>query len=178
MKARFLVPLGIFAALAVLLGVGLTMDPRTVPSPLIGKPVPRFELVQLKNPDARLSDADLRGRVSVVNVWGTWCAGCRQEHDTLLRLARTGEAPIFGLNWKDDRELALQWLRQLGDPYAATGFDQDGKVAIDWGVYGAPETFVIDAEGIIRYKHIGILTEQLLERDILPLVRRLKAEAS
>ncbi len=178
MKARFLVPLGVFAAMVALLGVGLTMNPREVPSPLIGKPMPAFDLALLNDPEARLTDRHLRGRVSVLNVWGTWCVGCREEHDVLLRLASAGVAPIYGLNWKDDRVLALRWLSELGDPYVATGFDHDGKAAIDWGVYGAPETFVLDARGTVRYKHIGVLTDALVERELLPLLRALKAESS
>jgi cytochrome c biogenesis protein CcmG/thiol:disulfide interchange protein DsbE len=170
-------PFGIFAALALLLGIGLTLDPRKVPSPLIGKPMPAFELTHLHDAERTVSDADVRGQVSVLNVWGTWCAGCRQEHEALMLLARTGQAPIFGLNWKDDRQLAQQWLRDLGNPYALSGFDKDGRVAIDWGVYGAPETFVMDAAGIVRYKHIGPLTEQIIADEILPLVKKLKSGA-
>ncbi len=170
-------PLGIFAVLAVLLGIGLGLDPRKVPSPLIGKPMPAFELSRLDNPESTVSDADLRGTVSILNVWGTWCAECRVEHDALLRLARTGEARIVGLNWKDDRDKARQWLRDLGNPYAVTAVDADGRVAIDWGVYGAPETFIMDAEGIVRYKHIGALTDELVSREILPLIKRLKSGA-
>jgi len=169
-------PLGIFAVLAVLLGIGLSLDPRKVPSPLIGKSMPAFELAQLHDAERTVSDADLRGEVSVLNVWGTWCAGCRAEHDVLLRLARTGLVRIIGLNWKDDRQAAQQWLRELGNPYALSAFDQDGRVAIDWGVYGAPETFIMDATGIVRYKHIGVLNDELLDQEILPLLKKLKSE--
>lgn len=170
------IPLGLFAALAVLLGVGLGIDPKRVPSPLIGKPVPTFDLERLYVDNGRVSDADLRGQVTLVNVWGTWCSGCREEHEPLLRLARRGLAPIIGLNWKDDRALAIQWLRELGNPYAMSGFDKDGRVAIEWGVYGAPETFVVDRKGIVRHKHIGPLNDQIVQRDILPLLRQLREE--
>jgi len=170
-------PFGIFAALALLLGIGLTLDPRKVPSPLIGKTMPAFELTRLHDEQRTVGDSDMRGQVSVLNVWGTWCAGCRAEHDILMRLARTGQAPIIGLNWKDDRQLAQQSLRDYGNPYAVTGFDKDGRVAIDWGVYGAPETFVMDAAGVVRYKHIGPLTEQIVTDEILPLLKKLKTGA-
>ena len=170
-------PLGIFVGLAILLGMGLGLDPRKVPSPLIGKSMPVFELTQLADPERTVSDTDMRGEVSVLNVWGTWCAECRVEHDVLLRLARTGQARIVGLNWKDDRQKAQQWLRDLGNPYAVTAFDGDGRVAIDWGVYGAPETFVMDAEGIVRYKHIGALSNELVDKKILPLIKKLKSGA-
>ncbi|MDH3715268.1 MAG: DsbE family thiol:disulfide interchange protein [Gammaproteobacteria bacterium] len=170
-------PFGIFVALVALLGIGLTLDPRKVPSPLIGKTMPAFELARLHDTQRTVSDTDIRGQVSVLNVWGTWCAGCRAEHDVLMRLARTGQAPIIGLNWKDDRQLAQQWLRDLGNPYAMTGFDHDGRVAIDWGVYGAPETFIVDAAGVVRYKHIGPLTEEVVADKILPLIKQLKTGA-
>ena len=170
-------PLAIFVALALVLGAGLSLDPSKVPSPLIGKTMPAFELPQLRNLQSTVSDADMRGEVTVLNVWGTWCVECRVEHDALLRLARTGQARIIGLNWKDDRQKALQWLRDLGNPYAVNGFDPEGRVAIDWGVYGAPETFIMDAEGIVRYKHIGALSVELVEREILPLIKKLKSGA-
>ena len=170
-------PLAIFAVLALVLGIGLGIDPSKVPSPLIGKSMPSFELPQLGNAQSTVSSNDLRGEVFVLNVWGTWCAECRVEHDALLRLARTGEARVVGLNWKDDRDKAKQWLRDLGNPYAVNGFDPDGRAAIDWGVYGAPETFVIDAEGIVRYKHIGAISEERVRTEILPLIRKLKSGA-
>lgn len=168
-------PFGIFVVMALLLGLGLGIDPSKVPSPLIGKTMPAFELSQLADAQRKVSDADLRGQVSVLNVWGTWCPECRVEHDALLRLARTGQARIVGLNWKDDRQKAQQWLRDLGNPYSVNAFDQDGRVAIDWGVYGAPETFVMDPNGIVRYKHIGALTDELIANEILPLIKNLKS---
>ena len=173
---RYLLPLAIFIGMAAFLFKGLGMDPREIPSPLIGKSIPEFSLPQVKDPTRTLSSEDLRGKVSLVNVWATWCASCRAEHDVLLQLAATGLVDIYGLDWKDDRAQAVNWLNRLGDPYVASGFDEDGRVAIDWGVYGEPETFVVDAKGIIRYKHAGPLNVELLRQEILPLVKQLKAE--
>jgi len=174
---RYLLPLGIFVVLVIFLGVGLTLDPRRVPSPLVDKPIPQFELPQLKVGDKVISDRDLKGKVSLFNVWASWCVACRQEHPVLLQLARTGQVPIYGLNYKDQRSDALNWLAQLGDPYTAVAFDLEGRVGIDWGVYGVPETFVIDPQGIIRYKQIGPVTPKALQEEILPLVRRLQKGA-
>ena len=161
--------------IVVVFYLGLNRDPSVVPSPLIGKPAPAFSLPRLDKPDQLLSDADLRGQVSLVNVWGTWCVGCRQEHDTLLAIAESGEVPIYGLNWKDDTLQARAWLQRLGDPYAATGVDADGRVAIDWGVYGAPETFLIAADGTVVYKHIAPLSLDIWQREFLPRIRELRA---
>ena len=167
---RYLIPIIAFALLVVVFRVGLDRDPTFVPSPLIGKPAPAFDLPRLGEPDIRLTDSDLRGRVRLVNVWATWCGGCRQEHDTLLQIARLGVVPIIGLNWKDDEQLAQQWLEQLGNPYVATGFDGDGRVAIDWGVYGAPETFLIDANGVVLYKHIAPLNMDTFKSEFMPRI--------
>ncbi len=172
---RYLVPLGIFAVLVAFLFRGLSLDPKLVPSPLVGKPMPAFTLTRLDNPNATISDADLKGKVSLLNIWATWCASCRAEHDVLLQLAETGEVAIYGLNYKDNRADAQRWLRQLGDPYEANAFDEDGRVGIDWGVYGAPETFVIDSQGIIRHKHIGPLTTEVVKTQLLPLITELKS---
>ena len=172
---RYLVPLLLFALLAGLLYRGLSLDPKIVPSPLIGKPMPAFTLARLKNPDATLSDTDLKGKVSVLNIWATWCVSCRAEHEVLLELARTGKVDIYGLNYKDNRADAQRWLMQLGDPYVANAFDADGRTGIDWGVYGAPETFIMDKHGIIRHKHIGPLTSAVLVTEILPLIAKLEA---
>lgn len=172
---KYLLPLGLFTALLILLGVGLTLNPREVPSPLVGKPVPQFSLPTLEDPDKTLSDADLRGQVSLLNVWASWCLTCRAEHPFLMELARRGIV-IYGLDYKDSRESALDWTSRLGNPYRATGFDEDGKVAIDWGVYGVPETFVIDKQGIVRYKHIGQLTPRDWEEKIGPLVAYLEKQ--
>lgn len=163
----------LFAAMAALLGVGLTMNPRDVPSPLIGKPVPTFSLPPVQGRSAGLSSADLKGEASLVNVFASWCVACREEHPVLMALARNGPVPVHGLNYKDQPRDAERWLNQMGDPYARTGADIDGRVAIDWGVYGVPETFVVDREGRIVYKHIGPLTEQALQNTIMPLINSL-----
>jgi cytochrome c biogenesis protein CcmG/thiol:disulfide interchange protein DsbE len=156
---RYLVPLAIFTLLVAFLYRGLSLDPKLVPSPLVGKPIPTFTLTRLDNPAVTISDADFKGKVSLLNVWATWCVSCRREHEVLVQLAKTGQVEIYGLNYKDDRTDANRWLAQLGNPYVANAFDSDGRVGIDWGVYGAPETFIIDREGIIRHKHIGPLTK-------------------
>ncbi len=171
---RYLVPLGLFVLLMILLGVGLTMNPRLLPSPLIGKPAPRFSLPHVKHPDRILSRNDLLGRVSLFNVWASWCQACRDEHPVLLRLARTGEVPIYGLNYRDRLENARRWLAELGDPYVASAFDGSGRTGIEWGVYGVPETYVLGRDGTIEYKHVGALTWATVTEEILPLVRRLR----
>lgn len=171
---RFLVPLGVFAVLAVFLAIGLKLRPSEVPSPLLDKPAPAFSLPELHAPDKHIGPVDLRGQVWLFNVWASWCVSCRDEHPVLLQLARMGEVPIYGLNYKDTRQDAVRWLQQLGNPYAVSAFDEAGQVGIDYGVYGVPETYVIDREGIIRHKHIGPITEQVLRDEILPIVRKLK----
>ena len=172
---RYLMPLAMFLALAALLYKGLSLDPRKVPSPLIDKPAPAFSLARLKNPDAMLASSDLKGKVSLFNVWATWCVACRSEHPVLMQLAESGKVAIYGLNYKDDRQEARRWLLRYGDPYIANAFDDDGRVGIDWGVYGTPETFVVDQQGIIRHKHIGPLTQEIVQDEILPLVKKLEA---
>lgn len=174
MKARLFVPLAIFLVLAVLLAVGLTLKPREVPSPFIGKPAPAFKLPQLVAGKADFEPSQMKGQVWVLNVWASWCAPCREEHPILVESARRKAVALVGLNYKDDPRNASEWLRKLGDPYDTIAVDREGRVAIDYGVYGVPETFVIDREGIIRMKHIGPLTEQVWTRDVLPLVARLK----
>ncbi|HEB99559.1 MAG TPA: DsbE family thiol:disulfide interchange protein [Thiotrichales bacterium] len=176
--SRYLIPLGLFAALVVLLGIGLTLNPREVPSPLIGKPAPEFDLATVMDPNRRISRKSLLGKVYLFNVWASWCVSCRQEHPLLVELSRKGVVDIYGLNYKDQREDAQRWLNYYGNPYVASGADTDGRVGIDWGVYGVPETFVIDAKGMIRHKHIGPVTPEALEEEILPLVKKLKEEAS
>ena len=173
---RFALPLLIFLGLTAFLWKGLSLNPREVPSPLIGKPVPRFELPTLENATQRLDQNRLRGEVTLVNVWATWCVSCRAEHEVLMALARKGAVPIIGLNYKDERDAAKAWLQRLGNPYAVNLFDADGRVGIDWGVYGTPETVVVDATGIIRHKHIGPLTEAVVEETLLPLVAQLKGQ--
>ncbi len=169
---RFVLPLVLFAVLVGVLAVGLYRDPRYVPSPLVGKPAPELNLPRLKGEGA-LSRKDLLGKVTLINIWASWCAACRDEHAILLRLARKGTLPVLGFNYKDRREEALAWLAKLGDPYFDIAFDAEGKAAIDWGVYGVPETFLIGPDGIIRYKHIGPLTSEIVEQKLLPLARAL-----
>jgi cytochrome c biogenesis protein CcmG/thiol:disulfide interchange protein DsbE len=173
---RYLLPLLLFLAMAALLYRGLSIDPRVVPSPLVGKPAPAFTLATLRQPDATFSEAQLRGQVSLLNVWATWCVSCRAEHGVLMQLAERGQVPIYGLNYKDERPKALRWLAQYGDPYRANAFDADGRVGIDWGVYGTPETFVIDKQGVIRHKYTGPLTQDIVQGELLPLISQLQAE--
>jgi len=172
----FLVPLAVFILLGTFLAVGLTMNPREVPSPLIGKPIPEFDLSPVKGRTLGLASADLRGEVSLVNVFASWCTACRDEHPLFMALARERVVPIHGLNYKDRPEDAAAWLAELGDPYTRTGADLDGRVAIDWGVYGVPETFVIDRAGRIAYKQIGPISRERWESVILPLVNKLRSE--
>ncbi|MDH4191370.1 MAG: DsbE family thiol:disulfide interchange protein [Betaproteobacteria bacterium] len=172
----FLWPLAIFTVLAVFLGIGLTMNPREIPSPLLGKPVPNFELPPVKGRSLGLTSDALRGEVSVVNVFASWCTACRDEHPLWMGLARQRVLPIHGLNYKDPPDDAARWLDELGDPYTRTGADRSGRVGIDWGVYGVPETFVIDKHGVIRDKIIGAITSRIVEERLLPLVRRLQSE--
>ena len=173
---RYLVPLGIFSVLVVFLAIGLTKDPREIPSALINKPAPAFTLPKLHQPEQTVSPADFKGKVWVLNVWASWCVSCRAEHPVLNQLARSVEVPILGLNYKDGREVAQQWLRQRGDPYTASAFDEDGRVGIDWGVYGVPETFVIDKRGAIRYKHTGPVDQKVVTDTIMPLLHELEKE--
>jgi len=172
---RFLLPIGLFGLLVAVFLIGLGKDPTLVPSPLVGKPAPEFTLPRLDNPAQTLGRSDLLGKTSLVNVWGTWCSGCRQEHETLLALARDGGIPIFGINWKDDPQLAREWLTTLGNPYVAVGVDQDGRTAINWGVYGAPETFLIGPDGTVLYKHIAPLTLDVWREQFLPIIAAAKA---
>ncbi len=174
---RFLIPLVVFIVMVGFLAIGLTLDPREVPSPFIGKPAPAFTLPQVADANKTLSPADFKGQVALVNVWASWCVSCRQEHPVLLELARRKLVPIYGLNYKDERQDALGWLDQFGDPYTASAFDADGRVGINWGVYGVPETFVIDRQGIIRHKHTGPVTPEALETTLLPLIRQLQGSA-
>ena len=171
---RFAIPIAIFVALVALLGVGLKLDPREVPSPLIGKPAPHFELPQLRETTKTFTERDMRGKVWMLNVWASWCVSCREEHPVLLDLAASGGVPIYGLNYKDKREDGLAWLKGMGDPYTLSIYDFDGRVGIDYGVYGVPETYVIDKAGVIRYKRIGPLTPQIVKEKVLPLVRELE----
>jgi cytochrome c biogenesis protein CcmG/thiol:disulfide interchange protein DsbE len=162
-----------FVAVVGLLAVGLTLNPREVPSPLIGKPAPRFELPLLHAPDKTFSQKDMLGSVWILNVWASWCPPCLVEHPVITELSRSGLAPVVGLNYKDAREDALPWLKRNGDPYKLTVYDAAGRIAIDYGVYGVPETYVIDRKGVIRYKHIGPLTPEIADKKIRPLVKEL-----
>jgi cytochrome c biogenesis protein CcmG, thiol:disulfide interchange protein DsbE len=173
-KARLFVPLLAFALLAIVLTIGLRLNPREVPSPFIGKPAPPFSLPRLHQPAERLAAVDLKGQVWLLNVWASWCVACRAEHPLLVDLSRQQQVPIYGLNYKDDPRNALEWLRQLGDPYTASLLDADGRVGIDYGVYGVPETFVIDKTGVVRFKHIGPVTNEVWLRDLQPLIRQLQ----
>lgn len=173
-RPAFLIPLLVFVAMAVLFAIGLGLDPRQVPSPLIGKAVPEFNLPPVKGRTLGLASGDLKGEVSLVNVFASWCTACREEHPLLMRMSRDKVVAIHGLNYKDRPQDAERWLAELGDPYTRTGADVNGRVGIDWGVYGVPETFVVDRDGRIAYKHIGVLTPKALEETILPLLKKLR----
>lgn len=176
-RLTFVLPVGVFVIVAVFFAYGLTMDPSKIPSVLIGKSVPEFSLSPVAGRTLGLSSEDLEGEVSLLNVFASWCAECRREHPLLMRLREDDVVPLHGLNYKDKPEDARGWLDGLGDPYTRTGADLDGRVAIDFGVYGVPETFVIDRQGRIAYKHIGALDQEILENRILPLVRQLREAA-
>jgi cytochrome c biogenesis protein CcmG/thiol:disulfide interchange protein DsbE len=170
---KFIVPLVVFLGLAAFLAVGLTRDPREIPSPFIGKPAPGFRLEQLSDEKLAFTPDEMKGKVWLLNVWASWCVACRVEHPLLVEMSKQKTVPIVGLNYKDKRDDGLQWLRRHGDPYSLSAYDVEGKVGIDYGVYGVPETFVIDKQGVIRYKQIGPITPEALEKKIMPLVRKL-----
>ena len=167
---RFIIPLGVFALLVVVLAIGIRQSPDKdlIPSPLIGKPAPQFSLPSLTDPGQRVSSAQLRGHWYLFNVWGTWCYACREEHSMLLKIKQSGIIPLVGLDWKDDSGDALSFLKQAGDPYATIAVDRQGDEAIMWGVYGAPETFLVNPQGIVVYKLIGPITQQDWQQQILP----------
>jgi len=173
MKLRYLVPLILFAALTAFLAVGLSRDPHEVPSPLVGKPAPAFDLPQVATPGERFSPASMKGRVWLLNVWASWCTACREEHPLLMEFSKTHAVPLIGLNYKDQPADALKLLARAGNPYQLSALDLDGRVGIDWGVYGVPETFLIDKNGVIRHKQIGPITEEALRETILPLIEKL-----
>ena len=172
---KFLVPLAVFVALVAFFAIGLTRDPREVPSPLIDKPAPAFTLTQLHDEKVAFTPEDMKGKVWLLNVWASWCVSCRVEHPLLVEMAKQRVVPIVGLNYKDKRDDGVQWLAKFGNPYALSAYDVDGRVGIDFGVYGVPATFVIDKQGVVRYKQIGPITPEALEKKILPLIRKLNA---
>jgi len=176
LRPVYLVPVVLFIAIAIPLGWGLTRNASELPSSLIGKSVPGFALPPVQGRMLGLATADLRGEVSLVNVFASWCTACRVEHPLFMRLAQSGAVPIHGLNYKDRPADAAKWLDRLGDPYTRTGADLDGRVGIDWGVYGVPETFIVDADGRIAFKHIGAVTPEALKETILPLIERLRSQ--
>jgi cytochrome c biogenesis protein CcmG/thiol:disulfide interchange protein DsbE len=174
MKAKFLIPLLLFIVLVGFLAVGLSRDPHEVPSPLINKTAPAFEIAQLEQPNKTFSPASMKGQVWILNVWASWCVACREEHPVLVELAKSQVAPVIGLDYKDKREDALAMLAKQGNPYLLSAYDANGRVGIDYGVYGVPETYVIDRGGVIRFKHIGPITTPVLNEKIYPLVSELK----
>ncbi len=175
---RYSIPLVIFAVIAAFLSWGLKegYNPKHIPSPLIGKSVPAFSLPSLEQANTQISDKDLLGNIYLLNVWATWCVSCRREHQTLVELSQSAQVQIVGLNWKDERNKAQVWLRQLGNPYTVNIFDEKGRTAIDLGVYGAPETFLVDSQGIIRFKYAGPVTHELFDSQIRPLIEQLKSK--
>jgi len=170
--ARYVL-LAVFLALIALLGVGLTLNPREVPSPLVGKPAPNFQLPQLHDPAKTFSQKDMLGKVWLLNVWASWCVSCREEHPVLVEFAKSGVAPLYGLNYKDQRKDGIAWLKRFGNPYVLSAYDVKGQIGIEYGVYGVPETYVIDKRGVIRYKRIGPLTPEILKEKVVPLVAEL-----
>jgi cytochrome c biogenesis protein CcmG/thiol:disulfide interchange protein DsbE len=177
-RLLFILPLLVFAGVAVYFGFGLTRDPSKIPSALIDKPIPEFALPEIAGTGKpALTSATLKGDVALVNVFASWCAPCRIEHPIFMRLARDNAVPIYGISYKDKAEDSAKWLRELGNPYNAIGWDFDGRVAIDWGVYGVPETFVVDKAGTIRFKHVGAVTPDVLNNKILPLIEELKRKS-
>jgi cytochrome c biogenesis protein CcmG/thiol:disulfide interchange protein DsbE len=172
--SRFLIPLALFLVIVVFLAIGLKLNPREVPSPLIDKPAPAFQLARLDRPEESVRAEDLRGKVWLLNVWASWCVACLQEHPVLVEFSRQGVVPIYGLNYKDKPDAARAWLDKHGNPYTLSIVDGDGRVGIDYGVYGVPETFLIDKQGVIRFKQIGPVTPEVIDRKILPLIRQLQ----
>lgn len=173
---RFTIPLLVVVALVAVFWRGLFLDPGKVPSPLIGQPAPEFSLPTLHDPGERFSTADIKGHISLLNVFGTWCPGCHEEHALLVEWSQSQDVPIYGWNLRDDRAAAIAWLERTGNPYRQIAFDENGAGSIDWGIYGAPETFLIDASGRIRLKHIGVMTDAVLQEKIIPAIEALRAE--
>jgi cytochrome c biogenesis protein CcmG/thiol:disulfide interchange protein DsbE len=173
---KYLIPLVIFIVMGVFLAIGLKLNPTEIPSPFIGKPAPAFSAATLDNPEQKLTPADLQGKVWLFNVWASWCTSCRAEHPVLNELAKQKAALIIGLNYKDAREDALSWLNRLGNPYDVSVTDPEGRIGIDWGVYGVPETFVVDKKGIIRHKQTGPVTSETVRQTLSPLIAKLQSE--
>ncbi len=167
---RFLLPIGFFAILIPLFVVGLGKDPRALPSTFLGKPAPAFSLPQLRDATQLVNNQSFSGTMVLINFWATWCVGCRQEHDFLLQLQANNIIPIYGINWRDDRTKAIGWLQQLGDPYVVSGFDGGNHTGIDWGVYAAPETFLVDASGTVIYKFLGPLNSSTWQKEFVPRI--------
>ncbi len=174
MKLKFLIPLLLFVILVGFLAIGLNRDPHELPSPLIGKPAPAFQVPQLEQANKTFSPESLKGQVWILNVWASWCVACREEHPMLLQLSKAQIAPLIGLDYKDQRDDALAMLARQGNPYTLSAFDGNGRVGINYGVYGVPETYVIDKAGIIRFKQIGPITTEILNQKIYPLINELK----
>ncbi len=177
MRLRFILPLMAFLVMVIFLGIGLKLDPHDVPSPLINKPAPVFTLPQLHDPQKTFSPADMKGKVWLLNVWASWCVSCRQEHVYLTEFARNGSMNLMGLNYKDEPAAAMQWLERLGNPYKISISDIDGMAGLDWGVYGVPETFIIDKKGIVRHKQTGPVDPTILQTIIMPLIEQLNRES-
>lgn len=177
MRLRFILPLMAFLVMVVFLGIGLKLDPHEVPSPHINKPAPAFTLPQLHEPQKTFSPADMKGKVWLLNVWASWCVSCRQEHVYLTEFARNGSMNLMGLNYKDEPAAAMQWLERLGNPYKISISDIDGMAGLDWGVYGVPETFIIDKKGIVRHKQTGPVDPTILQTIIMPLIEQLNRES-
>lgn len=173
---KFIIPLILFVVLAVFLALGLNLNPHDIPSPFIDKPAPAFSAPKLTAPTEKLSTADLKGQVWLFNVWASWCVSCRAEHPVLNQFAKQNAVTIIGLNYKDEPDAAKSWLENLGNPYTISIMDQDGRIGINWGVYGVPETFVVDKKGIIRYKHTGAVTAEAVQTIFIPLITKLQAE--
>jgi cytochrome c biogenesis protein CcmG/thiol:disulfide interchange protein DsbE len=175
--SRYLLPVIAFAIMVPIFVVGLGRNKNEIPSPLLENQAPQYELPALSDPTRTVGSNTYAGQVALVNVWATWCVGCRAEHDYLLELEKRDIVPIFGLNWRDQREPALRWLAQLGDPYMETAYDEDGRIGIDWGVYGAPETFLIGADGTVLYKHIAPMNERVWQEEFMPRIEAARAGA-
>lgn len=174
--ARFILPFVIFMIVAIFLFIGLGLNPHEVPSPLVGKPAPAFSLPQLHEPDKQFSLQDMKGKVWLFNVWASWCTACEYEHPLFMELSRQNLVPLYGMDYKDKREDGMAWLQKHGNPYTLVVSDAEGRVGIDYGVYGVPETYLIDKQGVIQYKHIGVVTEKDLSEKILPMVKELQAK--